>query len=184
MAFADSAPVGFSYVLFIGVRDNGDLQGGNQNLDTMQQKLNKRLTNPYPRIPYFVKVVSEGGKVAFAVIVSGSASRPHFSGAPFIRRGSHTFEMSPEEYSEALAFQNSKAARILESRGKVVSLVNVRPSDGNVTLWPSGVRLAYCGQHYVTLQQNVGNRISSPLGQVRLNFDDEANILKIEILRG
>jgi Schlafen, AlbA_2 len=185
VAFANSAPVGFPCILFIGVRDAGDFQGGDVNLDTLQRKLNGRLANAYPRIPYFVKTISEGEKEALAVIVSGSPSRPHFAGPPFVRRGSHTHEMSAEEYQEASAFQNSKAARILEYKDKVVSVVNVRPSDQYTTLWPSGVIVVYCDQHYVTLQQSPGGRRSSfPLEMVRLNFDDERNCLKIEILRG
>jgi predicted HTH transcriptional regulator len=184
VAFANSAPPGFPCILFIGVRDNGDLQGIGDNLDKMQKTLGDRLANAYPRIPYFVKTISDGEKQALAVIVSGSSSRPHFAGPPFVRRGSHTHEMSAEEYRETFAFQNSKAARILEYRGKVVTVVNVRPSDGNITLWPSGVTVAYCDQHYVTLQQSPsGKRFSFPLEQVRVNFDDERNCLKIEILR-
>ncbi len=185
VAFANSAPLGFPCVLFIGVRDNGDFQESGVNLETLQEKLNKRPANAYPHIPYFVKTISNGEKQALAVIVAGSPDRPHFAGAPFIRRGAHTHVMSAQEYQEALAFQNSKAARILEYKGKVVTVVNVRPRDGNISLWPGGVTISYCDQHYVTLRQSPsGKRFSFPLEMVRLNFDDEHSCLKLEIMRG
>ncbi len=183
VAFANSAPDGFPCVLFIGVRDDGRLQGGSTNLDTLQRKLNRRLARAYPRIPYYVKTISDGPRQALAVIVPGSSSRPHFAGPPFVRRGSHTHEMSVEEYREALAAQHSKAARILQFKGKSVKVVNIHPTHGTEFEWGDPTSVAYCDQHYVTIDYGVGNRTSIPLEQVRLSFDDRTNRLKIEILR-
>lgn len=48
VAFANSTPVGYPAVLFIGVRDDGTPEGGN-NLDKLQQTLAEKPKPPIPR---------------------------------------------------------------------------------------------------------------------------------------
>ena len=51
VAFANSTPLGFSAVLFIGVKDDGTIEEG-VNLDTLQKTLGKKLIEAYPPIFY------------------------------------------------------------------------------------------------------------------------------------
>jgi len=42
VAFANSAPIGYPAVLFIGAKDDGTIESGPANLDTMQKTLRKK----------------------------------------------------------------------------------------------------------------------------------------------
>ena len=89
VGFANSVPIGYPAVLFIGVKDNGDIEEG-VNLDALQKTLGKKLDDAYPPIYYMSKVLSASGRQFLAVIVPGSENRPHFAGPSYIRSGSET----------------------------------------------------------------------------------------------
>jgi len=184
VSFANSAPINFPCVLFIGARDNGELEGGNTNLDKMQAKLNDQLKNTFPRVPYFLKIISIETRQALAVIVPGSASRPHFSGPAFVRHGGHTNEMTYEEYRESLAYQNSKAARILDYKGKQVTVINV--NNTNRTQWSVATKIDSCNQHYVTFSplssSLTKDKLSFSLDRVQLSFDNPNDRLQVELI--
>jgi len=80
VAFANSVPVGLPAVLYIGVRNNGEIETPQHNLDEVQKKFNARMRRVYPRIAYVPKIVSENGRQALAVVIPGSELRPHFAG--------------------------------------------------------------------------------------------------------
>src|SRR5215467_11391078 len=69
VAFANSAPSDFPCVLYIGVRDNGDLEEKQIDLDGLQKKFNRAMTAVYPPVPYIPKIISVGGRQCLAVIV-------------------------------------------------------------------------------------------------------------------
>jgi len=186
VAFANSAPIDFPCILFIGVTDNGEIQAFEQNLDTMQQKLDKKLASAYPRIPYFTRVFGEAGKQALAVIVAGSRLRPHFSGAPFVRRGSKTVEMTDDDFREALAWRDSKAGRILEYLGRRIRAINIMGSgyQRSESHWGEMPVVEYCDSHYVILRQSGGAKSTIPLGHIQLSFDTSGGgTLVLEIHR-
>ena len=183
VAFANSAPIDFPCVLFIGVTNKGEIQPSSDNLDTLQQKLEKKLAQTYPRIAYFTRAIGEPGKQALAVIVPGSHQRPHFAGPPFVRRGTKTMEMSGDEYSEALAWRNSKAARILEYIGRQVTVAHIVGSgrEKSWSNWPVQPFVDYCDRHYIILRQPTGAKFAYSLEQIQLSFDTVLEVLKIEI---
>lgn len=80
VAFANSAPVGFPTVLYIGVRNNGEIETPQNNLDEAQKRFNTTMTKVCPPIAYTTKVISDGGKQALAVIIPGSELKPQFAG--------------------------------------------------------------------------------------------------------
>jgi len=84
VAFANSATVGFPAVLFIGVRDSGEIEKPQQNLDQIQKTFNRTMEKVYPRIAYTTKLVTDNGLKALAVIVPGSELRPHFAGLAYV----------------------------------------------------------------------------------------------------
>jgi predicted HTH transcriptional regulator len=103
VAFANSVPVGLPAVLYIGVRDNGEIEAPQQNLDEVEKKFNRQMGRVYPRIAYVPKVVNDDGKQALAVIIPGSELRPHFAGLSYVRRGSESVEASEEQFSRLIA---------------------------------------------------------------------------------
>src|SRR6266700_772092 len=80
VAFANSVPIGVPAILYIGVRDNGEIETPQRNLDETQKKFNARMQRVYLRIAYIPKIISRNGQQALAVIIPGSELRPHFAG--------------------------------------------------------------------------------------------------------
>jgi Putative DNA-binding domain len=188
VAFANSAPVGLPAVLYIGVRDNGDIETPQHNLDEAQKKFNGLMDDVYPRVAYVVKIiVAENGRQALAVIIPGSESRPHFAGLSYVRRGSETFEASEEQFAELIAQRNSKAALILQSKGKNVTVVSLLP-DGHIATgemgrqWPDTTVVVDCNKFYVTLLASpTGVPESLPLSRVEVSRDNLRSRLQLEI---
>lgn len=180
VAFANSVPVGVPAVLFIGVRDNGEIETPPKNLDEAQKKFNSIMKKVYPRIPYVTKIVSENGLQALAVIVYGSELRPHFAGLAYVRNGSESNEASEAQFEELIAQRNSKAARILRWKGKQVT-VFLRSGDSEVP-WPNGTIVTDCNQFYMSLQAVPYEPATSfPLSRVEINFDNLRHTLQLEI---
>src|SRR6202041_473226 len=90
VAFANSVPVGLPAVLYLGVRDTGEIEAPQQNLDEAQKKFNRQMGRVYPRIAYVPKIIAENGRQALALIIPGSDLRPHFAGLSYVRRGSES----------------------------------------------------------------------------------------------
>ena len=78
VAFANSTPVGYPAVLFIGVKDDGTPGDRTADLDSLQQTFSKKLSDAYPHIYCFPRVVNADGKELLAVIVPGSADTRDF----------------------------------------------------------------------------------------------------------
>jgi predicted HTH transcriptional regulator len=174
VAFANSTPIGLPAVLYIGVRDNGEIETPQRNLDEAQKRFNVQMQKVYPRIAYVTKIISENGLQALAVIVPGSEWRPHFAGLSYVREGSETKEASERLFEEMISQRSSKAAAILKWKGKPVSVLN-RTGQSTIyfseTAWNEITRVVFSDQFYVTLQTNTDPPLSFPLSRVEINFD-------------
>lgn len=180
VAFANSAPVGLPAVLYLGVRDTGEIESPQQNLDEVQKKFNRQMERVYPRIAYVPKIITENGRQALAVIVPGSELRPHFAGPSYVRRGSESIVASEAQFEELIAQRNSKAALLMEYRGKNVTAF-IRTGDSEIP-WPTSTALVACNQFYVTLKKfDHEPPHSFPLSRVEINFDNLRNTLQLEI---
>lgn len=180
VAFANSAPGGYPCVLYLGVKDSGEIETPQVNLDSLQKTFNQEMKNVYPPVPYLTKIVNDGGRQALAVIELGSDIRPHFSGPAYVRKGSENWDASEKQYEELIAQRNGKTARILQSKGKNIT-VFVRSEDSEVA-WPKSTTLVDCDQFYVTIQASPHEPPSSfPLSRVEINFDNLRKTLQLEI---
>src|SRR5215469_2445087 len=96
VAFANSCPLGYPGVLFIGVYDDGTLERPKNpvNLDSLQKTLSERIGAAWPPIYFLPRVLCQAGQQFLAVLVPGSSLRPHFAGQSFIRIGSETKKAS------------------------------------------------------------------------------------------
>jgi Putative DNA-binding domain len=47
VAFANSAPVGFPAILYMGVKDSGEIETPQRDLDKLEKEVNKKLQNTY-----------------------------------------------------------------------------------------------------------------------------------------
>jgi len=176
VAFANSTPLGLPAILFIGVKNSGEIETPQQDLDGAQKKFNKSMQDVYPRVAYVPKIITENGRQALAVIIPGSESRPHFAGLSYVRRGSETFEASEQEFVSLIAQRSSKAARILLWKGRRVTVVDIPGSQ-----WVEKTVVVDCDQFYATLQTNADWPRSIPLRRIEISFDHSTNALRLDI---
>ena len=183
VAFANSTPVGYPAVLFIGVKDDGTPEERTVNLDSLQKSFSEKVSEAYPLIYYVTKIVNVEGKKVLAVIVPGSADRPHFGGQAYVRDGSKSVVASKAQFDEMIASRNSKAYEILKWKGKTITvdLMNIeRHIHATAAVISSqAYKVTDCNQFYVTLDAGTFRK-SVPLARVELSFDEEAQRLRLE----
>jgi len=180
VSFANSVPVGLPAVLYIGVRDNGEIETPQRDLEEVAKRFNKHMEKVYPRIAYVPKVISSDGRQALAVIIPGSDSRPHFAGLAYVRRGPESMDGSEEQFAELIAQRNSKAAFLLRWKGKKVTVLS-RIGDDELA-WPNDTSLVDCNQFYVSLQRyHHEPPLSFPLSRVEINFDNMKQRAQLEV---
>jgi hypothetical protein len=191
VAFANSAPIGYPAVLYVGVRNSGEIETPQQDLDELQKKFNARMQRVYPRIAYVPKIITENGRQALAIIIPGSELKPHFAGLSYIRKGSETIGASEEQFDELLEQRQSKTRILLQWVNKDVTVVwttgrhesrlntvyNLRSEEATLVL----VNL-----HWITVRvhfdRNLGQvDFSEPLDKLLLSWDDSLGHLKIEV---
>lgn len=183
VAFANSTPFGFPAVLFIGARDDGTIEDRDTNFDTLQKTFNKAIGDyAYPTIYYLTRLLDEGGKQCLAVIVPGSANRPHFAGRAYVRVGSVTKDASEPQFDSLIAERQSKAYEILRWQGQEVSVefIEADAEYGRIRSLQVFMVIA-CNAFYTTLQQAAGKQICVPLPRIRISFDTDSNRLKLEV---
>jgi predicted HTH transcriptional regulator len=185
VAFANSAPVNFPCVLYIGAKNNGEVEEKPVDLDKLQRTFNKEMSFVYPPIPYIPKILNLDGRQCLAVIIPGSAARPHFAGPAYVRVGSETRNASENQYAEMFASRTDKTRKLLEYKGKPVTVVNRQQIHGVVseTAWGGLVQIEDCNAHFLTLKQPPNNTYSFPLNRVDVSYDHEQNRLRIEVIR-
>lgn len=93
---------------------------------------------------------------------------------------------SSETQDLAQSKSPAKANKILEYKGKAVTVHNVRqtPMGPDVSVWPEGYTIRDCDDWWVTLfHSGQQDTQSISLEQVNLSFDDKNHRLKLEIQR-
>jgi len=187
VAFANSTPEARDAILFIGVTDRGEIQDHNNQLDTLQKTFDREIQKAYPPIDYHVEIVDENSRVALAVIIPFSAKKPHFAGPAYIRRGSQSIEANEPQFKELIARRNSKVTRLLDLKGKVVTVMNSRYIGPHLSesFWGSNVRVWDCDQFMLTLATSLEpkDRSSFGLQDVELLFDHANNRPLIKLNR-
>lgn len=182
IAFANSVPVGYPALLFIGVKDDGTIQHL-ANTDSLQKKLSSKIQESYPVPYYWSKVLEKDGKKFLAVIVPGSENRPHFAGPSYVRDGSKTVSASEDQFKTLLAQRNSVAYELLAWRGKTVSMW--QPTTPGATYHPSSgavgdAIIVDCNQFYVTLDiGQPSSRFSFSLEAFNIGFNYSRNRLEM-----
>jgi predicted HTH transcriptional regulator len=192
VAFANSTPVGYPAIMFVGVKDNGDIEDI-ADLDKLQRSIGERVSKAYPMIYTESRILEKNGKKFLAILVPGSPDRPHFAGPSYIRDGSKSVPSSESQFGILIAQRDSKAYEILKWKGKSVT-VHVR---GNIILINATTnrrpdkthkgKILDCNQFYVSLEviePHVTNTAFIPLRFVDLSFDRKNDCLSIELEEG
>lgn len=189
VAFANSAPIGWPAVLFVGVDDRGVPQCQTTNeLGVLIQSVTDTLERAYPAIYRLIVPLNiQGEGCCLAVVVPGSPMRPHFAGQAYIRLGDQTRIASDTQFDSLVAARTSKAWEILKWIGKEVSVSNVFHSSATVGYGEIPVQgrfvVASCNVHFVTLREMAASDMetlkSYRLGSLELGFDHPHNRLLI-----
>jgi hypothetical protein len=185
VAFANTAPVGYPAILFIGVRDNGDVEEVG-DLDRIQRNLSQRLSNAYPPIYTLTRVLQREGKQFLAVIIPGSDRRPHFAGHAYIRDGSQSIVASEAQFTKLITDRNSTTYEIRKWIAKTVTVqlpMYVQIDDGTVARrFPANV--IDCNQFYVTVGgvYKKDFLMSFSLVNVQIGFDHGERRLELIVL--
>ena len=184
VAFVNSLPVGDPAVIFVGVRDNGEIES-DVDTEDLQEKISRSLEEIYP--PVFPQILTREceGKKFVAVIVRGSPERPHFSGHAYIRRDSRSVKSSEKEFERLVSQRVSKAAEILKWREKEITATfySARIHDARIPANAAVMVVKDCNAFYVTLQsvriEPIHRSIS--LSRIELDFDHEKERLQLHI---
>lgn len=180
VAFANSAPIGWPAILFIGVTDAGaiDTSIPQPDLEALQKELNEQLARTYPPVYCLPRILQdEAAHRCLAVLVPGSDKRPHFAGKSYVRVGSESREASEEQFHELIAQRQSKVYELLKWKGKEVTLeVWPRNSSGNQRHLAIVLE---CSQFFVTATYS-GKTSSFALADVEISFDPRENRLLLK----
>lgn len=179
VGFANSCPIGYPGILFIGVYDSGAPEKPKKpiNLDSLQKTFGERMNEAWPPVYYLTRVIEKDGQQILAVLVPGSAARPHFAGLSYVRVGCETKKASETQFDELVAYRNSKASAILNWKDRDITIE--RTYAGRSGRYPATATVVACNAFYVTLL--LGRAYSFSLEAVRISYDDEAQRLRLHI---
>ncbi|MCH8028721.1 MAG: ATP-binding protein [Candidatus Dadabacteria bacterium] len=187
VAFANSVPEELYAFLFIGIKNDGEVQGV-PNPDKVQKTVREIADECYPKLEYFIRVLNISNVKVVAVGVKSSSNRPHFSGPAFVRIGSESVEASDKIYEELIASRNSKCGEILRHKGETVTVVARKILGNPKTLGIPRIfethecRIESCDAHILHLYElSTGNHYSEPIDIVTINRDNEMRRMMIEI---
>lgn len=181
VAFANSLSEGRTGVLFIGVRDDGRIEGV-PNPDKLQKTVREVCEQEcYPPVQFSTEVLSTPGGAVLAVIILESSNKPHFSGPAFVRRGSESVAASQEVFDELIYSRNSKCAAILKLKGQIVTVISLQHKLGKAKHIPNTgyresaeCRVEAANAHTVRLKVLAPDRmVSEPLDHVIVSYDED-----------
>lgn len=177
VAFANSAPIGWPAILFVGVDDDGKPQQNADKLEDLMKSVSGILDQAYPSIYRLIVPIhlSDGG--CLAVVIPGNESRPHFAGKSYIRDGPQTKDASEEQFESLIAERQSKVREISRWIDKRIIIAYRRPDSS------PQVTLRACNQFYLTFETVPHNHDSIPLSRVQISFDNQLKMLKLEVER-
>ena len=175
VAFANSTPIDYPAILFVGVRNNGEVEGI-PNPEKIQNSVSEKIAAAYPTIYHATRVLARDGKTFLAVVIPGSPSRPHFAGPSYVRDDNKSVLASRDQFDHLIAERNSKAYEILKWRGKIVTKRIVQTANRNAT-YESPVVIVDCNQFYVRLANPSAPSEchSIPLRLIEIGYDDVPN---------
>jgi len=130
VAFANSVPHGRDAVLYIGVRDDGEIAGVS-NADSIQKKLQAFCRNTcYPPMSFTTELLTAGDAQVIAVVVPPSSNRPHFAAPAYVREGTKTVSAAPRLFEDLIASRTSKTAELLRYRGIRFTIMSAKTRLG------------------------------------------------------
>ena len=185
VAFANSVSGGPPAVLFVGVANDGKVQGigrnGSESLQkTIRQICERDCYPPIKSVKFCVLPVED--KSVLAVMVHSSDNRPHFSGPAYVRVGAENITASKEMFEELIASRLEKPRAIVALKGQVITVQTVGKILGDTEVLGPNFRKSYdcrveeSTPHHVTFTDlRTDKRLNEPLSYVEVAHDTERN---------
>jgi hypothetical protein len=166
VAFANSCPVGFPGVLYVGVNDDGTIPRFQKpmNFEDLQKSISGIIANAWPPIYILQKTLKKDGEFV-AVIIPGSPLRPHFSGQAYVRVGPETRTASETQFDELIAERTSKVRELRKLIGQTVNWQQFTPFAGN-----DNGKVEACNQFFLTIDAGQYKRCF-PIEWITISFD-------------
>jgi hypothetical protein len=181
VAFANSCPIGFPGVLFVGVDNNGNVErrDGHVDFEALQKSISARIADAWPPIYHYAQTLKKNGAEFVAVVIPGSDSRPHFAGHSYIRIGPETKKASEQQFALLIAERSSKVRVLQQLIGKNVHWFSFKdpPFGGNA----SG-KLSDCNQFFLTVDMGSHKRCF-PTDWVEINLEPTSGLYQLVIQR-
>lgn len=186
VAFANSAPIGWPAVLFVGVGDDGTLQVRQEEdsrslqllLEDLSKSVSDVLESAYPPIYRHIVPLRFDNEGCLAVVVPGSPDRPHFAGKSYIRDGGETKESSSMAF-DRLVSQRSELVRELPEGLTISFRGKYRQSIAHgVAAYAGEATVQECNRFYITFTWRHDGKtvvVSYPLGRIELSYDNLSN---------
>jgi predicted HTH transcriptional regulator len=186
VAFANSVPPGRDAVLYIGIRDDGEVVGL-ANPDALQKKIQQFCQDTcYPPIAFTTELVAVKEKPVLAIVIPPSPERPRFAGSAYTRLGTKNMPASPELFAELITSRSGKAAELLRYRQSPITVISMKARPGHpeaarvragTPMSPEPRRIDDCSirdvnPYFVRFEQH-GTRFSEPLANIEISYDEE-----------
>jgi Putative DNA-binding domain len=167
VAFANSCPVGFPGVLYVGVNNDGTIQQCQKamHFEDLQKSISGAIANAWPPIYILQKTLKKDGAEFVAVIIPGSPLRPHFSGQAYVRVGPETRKASETQFDEMIAERSSKVRELRKLIGQTVNWQQFSPFAGN-----DNGKVEACNQFFLTINSGQYKRCF-PIEWITISFD-------------
>lgn len=192
VAFANSVAPGDIARIFIGEKDDGEVQGV-IDTDSIQKSVKKEADKIYPEIYYRAEVYERDGKQCVRVDIKHNGLAPHFGGAAWVRRGSETIVATDDLYQQMVDARQSKTRELLRWLDKDVTAESTGdphkatfdPRELLTKEWALPKKMAtisFVNSHWVTFRVRLGAEMierSEPMERLVLSWDDERNRLKV-----
>ena len=167
VAFANSCPIGFPGLLFIGVNDDGTVQRLNEpvGLEKLQKSLAEKINEAWPPIYFLPKILRKEDREFLVVLVPGSPQRPHFAGQSYVRVGPETRRVSEDQFDNLILQRSSKGRELVKMIGKQIAWEMFGRQGGGAQ-----AVVADCNQFFITLDGGSYKRCF-PIDWITISFD-------------
>jgi len=195
VAFANSVKPGHTAVILIGEKDDGTIQGVT-NPDNIQKTVRETCDKIYPAILHRSQVYEKEGKYCVRVEIEYDGETPHFGGAAWIRKGSESIKATDECFQRLIDLRSGIVYELAKWLGKEVTIrgdPSSVPHRKNVGIGTKAyriythrwgpeefARIVQVNKHWATFEKSDnGERVSEPLKNLTLSYDDQRDQLKI-----
>jgi hypothetical protein len=167
VAFANSCPIGYPGVLFVGVNNDGTIQRHDKppDFEKLQKSVTDKFNDAWPPIYHYSKTLRKDDAEFLAVVVPGSEQRPHFSGHAYVRVGPETRQASEDAYDQLIAQRSSKVRALHKLIGKTVHWQSLSPFAGG-----ANGTVVDCNQFFLTIHGENYKRCF-PIDWITISFD-------------